>query len=98
MDEIDYEEIYEVEDIIERKDIPFGKTMYLLKWKNWSHHYNTWELEENLECPELIEAFKRRQAIATPSRSKSSIARHNGRETNLNYILCFGIICMNRTL
>lgn len=77
---MDYEEIYEVEDIIQRKDIPFGKVLYLLKWKNWGHQYNTWELEENLECPELIQAFERRQATATPSRSKSSIACNNGRK------------------
>lgn len=92
---MDFEEIYEVEDIIERKDIPFGKVLYLLKWKNWSHQYNTWELEENLECPELIQAFERRLASATPSRSKSTRVHKNGRNMlpNSNLTSLLKLVC-----
>ncbi|KAM7542277.1 hypothetical protein Aperf_G00000019410 [Anoplocephala perfoliata] len=46
----------EVEKILKMK-IHNDKKMYLIKWKGYPESSNTWEFEENLECPDLIREF-----------------------------------------
>ncbi|XP_068618529.1 chromobox protein homolog 3-like [Battus philenor] len=50
------EEEYEVEKVVDSKRIK-GKLHYLIRWKGYSAESDTWEPENTLSCPELINKF-----------------------------------------
>lgn len=47
---------YEVEDIVDHK-VERKKKFYLVRWKNYGSESDTWEPEDSLSCPEIIEKY-----------------------------------------
>ena len=58
-DLVNGEEEFEVEQILDMKQMGRGhKTYYLVKWKGYHTSDNSWEPEKNLNMDELIANFK----------------------------------------
>jgi len=51
------EEEYSVEKILDKRT-KSGKVEYLIKWEGYPDSENTWEPQDNLDCPDIISAFE----------------------------------------
>eukprot|EP00735_Rhodelphis_limneticus_P007161 TRINITY_DN19666_c0_g1::TRINITY_DN19666_c0_g1_i1::g.3342::m.3342 TRINITY_DN19666_c0_g1::TRINITY_DN19666_c0_g1_i1::g.3342 ORF type:complete len:229 (-),score=39.52,sp/Q14781/CBX2_HUMAN/50.00/2e-10,Chromo/PF00385.19/8.2e-13,Chromo/PF00385.19/3.6e+03,WWE/PF02825.15/5.2e+02,WWE/PF02825.15/1.2e-05,Mtf2_C/PF14061.1/0.041 TRINITY_DN19666_c0_g1_i1:74-733(-) len=51
--------VYPVEELKATKTVK-GKVFYLVKWEGYSNAHNTWEPEDNILDPELIENLKKK--------------------------------------
>lgn len=67
------EEGYEVEDIVDHK-FKGKKKYFKIRWKNYDADQDTWEPEDDLSCPEIIERYLEKHPEAavkkTPGKEK----------------------------
>ncbi|XP_063437285.1 uncharacterized protein LOC134718590 [Mytilus trossulus] len=54
------EKEYSVEKVVDSR-IKNGQVEYLLKWEGYPDSDNTWEPEDNIDCPELVTQFERKK-------------------------------------
>ena len=59
MDDLSDDQVFAAEAIT-KKRLRKGRTEYLVKWKGWAPKFNTWEPEENILDPRLIQQYERK--------------------------------------
>ncbi|XP_037938187.1 chromo domain-containing protein cec-4 [Teleopsis dalmanni] len=71
-DESEAEPEYEVEAVIDKK-VEKGATYYLLTWKGYPKEDATWEPEDSISCPDLVEKFNKKRAAESTKGSKKGV-------------------------
>lgn len=54
---------YEVETILKHENRK-GNRRFLIRWKNYSPSYDTWEKESNLNCPEILTKYLQSKGLS----------------------------------
>jgi len=57
------EGVFEIQNILAER-ITNGATEYLVKWRHYRNKDNEWVREDNLDAPELLQAWKARNSSA----------------------------------
>lgn len=71
--------------------VRLGKKHFLVKWKGFPHSENSWEVEENLNCPDLVKEYYKRDAKQRKRRKEEIDKKYEGKpkteETEYHRIL-----------
>lgn len=64
------EEDHSLERIVKKRTTTYGETEYLVKWKGFSHAYNTWETKETINRPLIVKDFKEKSILIEKKKPK----------------------------
>ncbi|KAM7348765.1 uncharacterized protein ACRADG_007965 isoform 2-T2 [Cochliomyia hominivorax] len=78
-DEGEGEEEYEVKDIVGHKT-ERGVSYFLIRWKGYTKADDTWEPEDTLNCPDIIERYKKKQK-SSPKKGSTPAKKKGGGKT-----------------
>ena len=56
------EEVFDVEAIIDHR-IMDGRIQYLIRWRTFGDEEASWEFEDDMNCPEMIDDYKNNLAL-----------------------------------
>jgi len=72
---------WEVESIVDSRLCASGAEEYFVKWKGYHSSENTWEPEENLHCPQMLQIFRRSQATRA-HKTPTAAQAHNRNDSS----------------
>jgi len=71
------EEEFTVERILDKR-IRNSKVEYLIKWEGYPDTENTWEPQENLDCPDIISAYEEKAQKKKEEKKRKKEAESSG--------------------
>lgn len=71
------EEEFTVEKILDKR-VRASKVEYLIKWEGYPDTENTWEPQENLDCPDIISAYEEKSAKKKEEKKRKKEAESSG--------------------
>lgn len=71
------EEEFTVERILDKR-IRNSKVEYLIKWEGYPDTENTWEPQENLDCPDIISAYEEKSQKKKEEKKRKKEAESSG--------------------
>ena len=71
------EEEFTVERILDKR-VRNSKVEYLIKWEGYPDTENTWEPQENLDCPDIISAYEERAEKKKEEKKRKKEAESSG--------------------
>jgi len=71
------EEEFTVERILDKR-VRNSKVEYLIKWEGYPDTENTWEPQENLDCPDIISAYEEKAQKKKEEKKRKKEAESSG--------------------
>lgn len=61
-DDSDEQSEYEVDDIL-KHTTKKGKLHFLIRWKNYSPSHDSWQIESDLHCPQILNEYLKKKGL-----------------------------------